>query len=129
MDREHPTNAELESQFNERNNNLRKDISSIVNTATSKTQDLLNEVGQTSGPGSINNATQTTRRRTFGSVSSTDGSELSSGLTNEPMQFGHQANAQLMHSITEDIAAMHSRDPDRFGIVASKFDEAFGQHL
>lgn len=32
MDREHPTNAELESQFNERNNNLRKDISSIVNT-------------------------------------------------------------------------------------------------
>lgn len=35
----------------------------------------------------------------------------------------------MMHSAMEDIQAMHSRDPDRFGTIASKYDDSFGNAL
>jgi hypothetical protein len=41
----------------------------------------------------------------------------------------NRRRSSMMHSAMEDIQAMHSRDPDRFGIIASKFDDVFGNAL
>lgn len=59
------------------------------------------------------------------------------GITNRrPSLVREEANAptmramgldhKLMNSINDDIAAMHSTDPEIFENVASKFDETFG---
>lgn len=41
----------------------------------------------------------------------------------------NRRRSSMMHSAMEDIQAMHSRDPDRFGTIASKYDDSFGNAL
>ncbi|KAI9255524.1 hypothetical protein BY458DRAFT_519875 [Sporodiniella umbellata] len=42
---------------------------------------------------------------------------------------GMQRRKSWMDSVRHGIADMHSRDPDRFGSVTSKFDDNFGNAL
>jgi hypothetical protein len=96
----------MENQFRERNSHLKNDMNSIVNSATSKTHDILQPIQQVEPM----------------STSSAHPAANTIGSTN-------RRRSSMMHSAMEDIQAMHSRDPDRFGIIASKFDDVFGNAL
>lgn len=65
------------------------------------------------GTGSIDNATQST------------GSTMNN-TKDTSMEMGHDANQSLMNSIRGDIQDMHSTDPHKFGHIANKTDETFG---
>ncbi|KAG1056279.1 hypothetical protein G6F43_001828 [Rhizopus delemar] len=106
MDPENVTNAEMENQFRERNSHLKNDMNSIVNSATSKTHDILQPIQQVEPM----------------STSSIHPAASITGSTN-------RRRSSMMHSAMEDIQAMHSRDPDRFGTIASKYDDSFGNAL
>ncbi|CAO3698310.1 unnamed protein product [Rhizopus stolonifer] len=116
MERAHMTNAEMEDEFRERNTNLKNDVSNFVNNATSKTHDMLGKAQQNAtsmGTGSIDNSTQST------------GSTMNN-TKDASMEMGHDANQSLMNNIRGDIQDMHSTDPHKFGHIANKTDETFG---
>ncbi|CAO3682267.1 unnamed protein product [Rhizopus stolonifer] len=108
MNPENVTNAEMESQFRERNNNLRNDVNQLVNKATSQAQNVLQNTEMNMDDKDIKNATH---NHTFDRT------------------MGFQRRQSWIDSVKGDIQAMHSRDPDRFGSISSRFDETFGNSL
>ncbi|KAI9282319.1 hypothetical protein BY458DRAFT_497811 [Sporodiniella umbellata] len=100
---ENMTDAQMEAQFQERNANLKNDISNLVSSATEKTSDMLEAAQQNA---------ETVAAHTMSEPASTE--------------IGHTANQSLMDNIRGDISDMHSTDPNKFGHIVNKTDETFG---
>ncbi|KAK4510015.1 uncharacterized protein ATC70_006184 [Mucor velutinosus] len=113
------TDAEMEAQFIERNGNLKQSLNNIVDkidTASSKTQDLAQNVAGNGTLPSAANATKTSN------ILEQNNAPHSTG-------FGiHAMNARLLNSIRSDLNAMHSTNPEQFEQVATKLDETFGHN-
>ncbi|KAG2232134.1 hypothetical protein BDF21DRAFT_251149 [Thamnidium elegans] len=150
---ENTTEAELDAEFIERNNNLKRTWNNIIDKvdhAAKNTHDYLEapelraDIDATADHGgrlgafknsSSNDHTTATTNANNLNTSMYDGTRRRSSLFGEQTS-RHAANStgwgvnlmdhKLMNSVYNDIHAMHSTNAEEFEGVASKFDETFG---
>ncbi|KAI8334104.1 hypothetical protein BD560DRAFT_378473 [Blakeslea trispora] len=132
------TDAELEAQFVERNQNLKQTLNNIVDkidTAATKTQDYLetnasqlsNNSNNLQSSQVVGNDRLTTMAVGTGNLDNGLNRATHGGEDNIDMS-NNMLDRKMMSSIRQDIQAMHSTDPEVFEDVATKMDETFGHN-
>ncbi|KAI8052605.1 uncharacterized protein B0P05DRAFT_562136 [Gilbertella persicaria] len=137
------TDAELEAQFVERNQNLKQTIHSFVDkidSAATKTQDFLEHNASSMANAQTSNATATTTTvptggrlstMTVGTGNFNNGIRATTATHTGEDDISMDNNIfdrKAMSSIQHEIQAMHSSDPEIFEEVATKMDETFGHN-
>ncbi|OBZ84385.1 hypothetical protein A0J61_07570 [Choanephora cucurbitarum] len=135
------TDAELEAQFVERNQNLKQTLNNIVDkidTAATKTQDFLetnaNQMSNNLQGNNlqssqlVHNDRMTTMAVGTGNFDNGLYKTAHGGGEDNIDMSNNMLDRKMMNSIRQDIQAMHSSDPEVFEGVATKMDETFGHN-